>query len=111
MNNLIALKPKVSEKTYALSELHNTYVFEVPKSANKHSIAISAAAQYNVTVTAVRIASIPGKAKRSVRKGGRSVVKGTRSDIRKAFVTLAEGDKLPIFAAVEEASDKATESK
>lgn len=107
MNNPIAVKPKISEKTYALSELTNTYVFEVPKSSNKHTIAVSVAEQYGVSVVGVRIASIPGKVKRSTRKGGRKVVKGSRSDIRKAYVTLAEGDKLPIFSAIEETDAKA----
>lgn len=105
MSNPVAVKPKISEKTYAMSELTNTYVFEVPKSANKHSIADAVTAQYSVSVIAVRIMNIPGKTKRSVRKGGRKVVKGNRSDIRKAYVTLAEGDKLPIFSAIEESSN------
>jgi len=104
MRSNIAVRPKISEKTYALSELTNTYVFEVPKTANKHSIADAVAAQYNVTVKGVRITSIPGKPKRSVRKGGRSVLKTNRSDIRKAYVTLIEGDKLPIFSAIDEAN-------
>lgn len=104
MSKLIALKPKISEKTYALSELVNTYVFEVPKSANKHSIAQAIAEQYTVSVTGVRIVSIPGKAKRSVRRGGRSVFRGSRNDVRKAYVTLAEGQNLPIFSAIEEAN-------
>lgn len=103
MNNSIAVRPKISEKTYALSELTNTYVFEIPYVSNKHTIAHSVAAQYDVTVIGVRIASIPGKVKRSTRKGGRKVVKGSRSDIRKAYVTLAEGDKLPISSAIEDA--------
>jgi ribosomal protein L23 len=59
----------------------------------------------------VRIAGVPGKTKRSFRRGGRNVFKGSRSDIRKAYVTLKEGDKLPIFQAVEEANVPAKETK
>ena len=104
MSKLVDLKPKISEKTYALSELTNTYAFEVPKTANKLSIAEAIASQYGVKVSRVRISSIPGKPKRSIRKGGRSVRQTSRQDIRKAYVTLVEGDKLPIFSAVEEAN-------
>jgi ribosomal protein L23 len=102
VNNLIALKPRISEKTYALSELTNTYVFVVPQSANKHDVARSIAQQFEVEVVSVRLSSTPGKTKRAIRRGGRSVFKGSRSDVRKAYVTLAEKDKLPIFSAVEE---------
>jgi large subunit ribosomal protein L23 len=111
VNNLIALKPKLSEKTFALSELTNTYTFEVPKSANKHDIAKAITGQYGVSVIGVRISSIPGKPKRSIRRGGRSVLKGNRNDIRKAYVTLAENDKLPIFAATDEGGSSAEEKK
>jgi|SRR4051812_27676334 ribosomal protein L23 len=107
----LAVKPKISEKTYALAEARNTYVFEVPVGANKHDVARSIAKQYEVTVERVRIAAIPGKVKRSYRRGGRNIFKGSRSDIRKAFVTLAEGDKLPIFSAVEEAGDPTVQEK
>lgn len=97
----MTLKPRVSEKAYALSEKGNTYIFDVPTDANKHDIAKAVAAQYEVKVNAVRIAAVPGKAVRSYRNRGRKSISGQRSDLRKAYVTLNEGDKLPIFAAVE----------
>lgn len=97
------VKPRLSEKTYELSEKLNVYTFEVPEGATKHTVADAIAAQYgNVTIKQVRISRIPGKTQRSYRRGGRNVRTGQRSDIRKAYVTLAEGDKLPIYAAVEE---------
>jgi ribosomal protein L23 len=99
--NHMSLKPRISEKAYALSEAGNTYVFDVPSDANKHSIAKAVAAQYEVKVTNVRISGVPGKAVRSYRKSGRKSINGQRSDIRKAYVTLSQDDKLPIFAAPE----------
>ncbi len=111
MPKLVAVKPKISEKTYALAEQLNTYVFQVPAGANKHDIARAIAEQYKVEVLTVRVASIPGKTKRSYRRGGKNVYTGNRSDIRKAFVTLAENDKLPIFSAVEEAGNPVAEKK
>lgn len=101
MSKEIALKPRVSEKSYAVSEQTNTYTFDVSADVNKHSVASAVAAQFGVSVINVRIASIPGKAKRAYRGRGK-YTNAKRSDIRKAYVTLKEGDKLPIFAAVEE---------
>src|SRR5437867_991999 len=98
----LTIKPKVSEKAYSLSEDRNTYIFEVPTFATKQSIAQTVAKAYGVNVTAVRVAGVKGKTQRVFRRGMRSVRTGHRSDIRKAYVTLKEGDKLPIFAAVED---------
>jgi large subunit ribosomal protein L23 len=98
----LALKPRISEKAYVLSEAGNTYIFDIPKDANKFDIATAVASQFSVEVTNVRIAGVPGKATRAYRNRGRKSLSSKRSDIRKAYVTLKEGDKLPIFAAVEE---------
>jgi large subunit ribosomal protein L23 len=103
LSKIVALKPRVSEKSYALAETGNTYIFDVTKDANKHDIARSVSNQYEVEVISVRVGNAPGKPKRSMRRRGRNVYKTSRSDIRKAYVTLQEGDKLPIFSAVEEA--------
>src|SRR2546421_22041 len=99
MSKTMVLKPRVSEKTYALSEERNAYVFEVPAATSKHEVAKAVAAQYEVGVVNVRMASVPGKKLRSYRRRGRVTHRGFRSGIRKAYVTLKEGDKLPIFAA------------
>lgn len=98
----LTLKPRLSEKAYALSEAGNTYIFDVPLGVNKFEVAAAVAVQYEVGVINVRLAGVPGKAVRSYRNGGRRSINARRSDIRKAYVTLKEGDKLPIFAAVEE---------
>lgn len=106
MNNLsLVLKPRVSEKAYGLSQVRNTYVFDVERAANKHSIARAVSEQYGVTVTEVNVINQKGKTKRTVRKGGRPVM-GRQSDVKKAYVTLKQGDSLPIFAAIEEAEAK-----
>lgn len=101
----LVLKPRMSEKTYGLSE-SRVYVFDVPKHTNKHAVERAIAAQFEVEVLRVNIASIAGKAKRTISKGGRRVAKGRDSDTRKAYVTLKEGQSIPIFAAVEEAEEK-----
>lgn len=103
MDKFMTLKPRLSEKTYALSQLRNTYVFDVPTDANKLEIANAVEAQFKVTVMTVNVANVKGKVKRTVRKGGRPVA-GRRANGRKAYVTLKAGDSLPVFAAVEEAN-------
>lgn len=103
LSKSLVLKPRLSEKTYGLSEMLNVYTFEVPVGSTKHTVEEAITAQYGgVTIKSVRIARVPGKTQRSYRRGGRNVRSGQRSDIRKAYVTLKEGDKLPIYAAVEE---------
>lgn len=107
MEKTIVLKPRISEKAYEQSVAKNTYVVDVPVGANKDVIAKAVATQFGVTVEAVNTTVAKGKSKRTVRKGGRSVM-GKRSDVKKAYVTLKEGDKLPFFAEVEAEAEKAS---
>lgn len=120
--NSVILKPRLSEKSYGQSQVLNTYAFDVSGDANRHTIAQTVSEQYDVTVVKVNIANINGKNKRTfINKRGR-FVKGQRSDIKKAYVTLKEGDKLDIFAqeeaeeaklekAAEKAAKKAAKEK
>lgn len=109
MSMSMVLKPRMSEKAYGLSQLTNTYVFEVPRTANKHTVAEAVAAQFEVTVTNVRIANKKGKAKRTFVKRSRPV-EGREAASKRAYVTVAEGEIIPVFAAVEEA-EKEQEKK
>ncbi len=102
---LMALRPRVSEKSYGLSQQRNTYMFIVPTNANKHTVADAVAAQFKVTVTNVNIANDKGKPKRTVRKGGRPII-GRRASTKRAYVTLKTGDSLPIFANEEDQKAK-----
>jgi large subunit ribosomal protein L23 len=106
----MVLKPRMSEKTYALSQAKNVYVFGVPKSANKHTVAEAVTAQFKVTVEAVNIVNQKGKSKRTVRKNGRPIA-GRQSDVKKAYVTVKSGQNIPIFAAVEESEKKAQKAQ
>ena len=111
MKDLI-LKPRVSEKAYAMSQRENikTYVFEVPKGANKHSVARAVTMQYDVVVTSVRTTTAKGKVKQSYRKGGRPIT-GVRSDVKKAYVTLRSGDILPLFLEEQKEEAKVTKAE
>lgn len=111
MDKQMILKPRLSEKSYGLSLTGNTYTFEVPGDATKHTVARAITAQFGVTVSAVNIINVKGKSVRTVRKGGRPVA-GKRSDVKKAYVTLKEGDSLAIFETEEDKkSDKKADKK
>lgn len=107
MSKSITLRPRLSEKTYGLSE-SRVYVVEVPKDVNKHTVVRAVEAQFEVKVTKVNIVNVKGKAKRVISLTGKRMMnaEGKRADIKKAYVTLAEGHSLPFFAAVEEEEQK-----
>ena len=105
MDKTLILKPRLSEKAYGLSQVHNTYVFDVPQGVNRLSVANAVSVQYGVSVVGVNIAVVKGKVKRTIRKRGRDM--GRQADVKKAYVTLKAGDSLPLFAAVEESEAKA----
>lgn len=110
MSKTITLRPRISEQTYALST-RRVYVFEVERAVNKHDIARAVEAQFEVKVVEVNTANLSGKAKRIISLTGKRMrnAEGKRPDVKKAYVTLAEGNSLPFFEAVAEA--EAAEAK
>ena len=91
--------PRLSEKTYTAAEQLNVYVFEVPIKLNKTQIKQLVETEYQVTVTKVRSLNQTGKPARSIRIKSRARARaGKRSDFKKAYVSLKQGDELPIFA-------------
>jgi len=99
--------PRVSEKTYAQAQA-GMYVFDVPKNATKQQVSAAVQKRYDVSVVTVNILIAKGKVKQGVRKGGVRVT-GRRSDVKKAYVRLAEGQTLPVFA--EESAEPTKEKK
>ncbi len=89
----IILKPIVTEKATKLSE-YNKVVFEVASKSNKNEIKGAVEKLFSVKVKAVNIINIKGKVKRF--KG----VLGKRNDIKKAVITLVEGNTIDISAGV-----------
>jgi len=85
------IRPIVSEKSYTLSE-HGVYVFLVPPEARKVEIRRSVERIFNVKVTKVNTLNRPGK-----RKRGRRMLYGKRPDTKRAVVTLASGQSIPLF--------------
>ena len=107
MSKTMTLRPRISEKAYGLSQQRNTYIFDVPRDANRFSVAAAVGAQFGVVVEDVRIANSKGKVKTQYTKRRRTT--GQRSDSKRAYVRIKEGDKLPIFAAEE--AEQAKEEK
>ncbi len=81
--------PLITEKNTMVSE-HNQVVFQVPLSATKPKIKEAVEALFKVTVTGVNTSITKGKLKRFRGRPGR------RSDVKKAFVTLAEGQSIDV---------------
>ena len=106
MRASFVLKPRLSEKAYALSQEPHTYVFQVPTSANKQAIANEVARQFDVTVLSVNTTNVVGKPKRTYLSRSGKFVKGVRSNFKKAYVVVKEGDTIPVFAADEERAEK-----
>jgi len=80
-------RPLITEKATRLKEASNTICFEVAPGANKLQIARAVTALFGVKVAEVRVANRRGKWKRMGRYIGR------RKDWKKAYVTLAPGEK------------------
>lgn len=96
--------PRISEKAFAHANEKNVYTFVVPSDANKLQIKENIEKQYEVTVTGVNVSVLKGKNKRFMQRRGKQS-NGQRQDIRKAYVTLKQGDVIPVFAAEEPESN------
>ncbi|MEC9103321.1 MAG: 50S ribosomal protein L23 [Pseudomonadota bacterium] len=82
-------KPVITEKATMASEA-NAVVFEVAPEANKPQIKEAVEALFGVKVKAVKTTITKGKLKRFRGK------LGTRKDVKKAYVTLEEGNTIDI---------------
>lgn len=94
---LISVIPRATEKAYTQSQ-NNVYVFTVPLTANKQEIAAAVEAQFEVTVTNVKTLVQSGKAVRFSRGKNRYPGTTKRRDSKKAYVTLAKGNSIKVFA-------------
>ena len=88
----IIRRPIITEKGLGVKELQHTVVFEVAKDATKTEIKEAVQRVFKVKVDHVRTAIFHGK----FRRRGRA--EGFRSDWKKAYVRLAEGEKMIEYA-------------
>jgi len=82
-------KPIITEKTTMASE-NGAVVFEVAIDSNKPSIKEAVESLFDVKVKAVNTTITKGKSKRF-----RGML-GIRSDVKKAYVTLEEGNTIDV---------------
>ena len=87
----ILRRPLITEKTTVIRDDGRTLVFQVARDANKIDIRRAVEQLLGSKVASVRTSLAHGKMKRQ----GRFV--GRRSDWKKAYVKLREGEKLPDF--------------
>ena len=89
----IIRRPHITEKATMVSE-HNQVVFQVPMDASKPEIRAAVEGLFKVKVTAVNTLIAKGKTKRFRGRPGK------RADIKKAVVTLAEGESIDIASGL-----------
>jgi large subunit ribosomal protein L23 len=82
--------PLITDKATRLLE-NNKYSFLVDRRADKTSIKIAIESFFKVSVVKVNTINLP----RKKRRVGRSI--GFRTQLKKAIVTLSEGNKIDIF--------------
>ncbi|MEQ5786310.1 50S ribosomal protein L23 [Erythrobacter sp. NFXS35] len=89
----VILAPHITEKSTLASE-HNAVVFKVAGTATKPQIKEAIEAIYDKKVVSVNTLIMKGKTKRWKGKPY------TRSDVKKAIVTLAEGEMIDITSGI-----------
>jgi len=94
----VLLGPVVSEKSTFVGEKNNQYAFRVAGDATKPEVKAAVELLFStkdkkIQVQSVQIANVKGKQKRSGRFTGR------RSDWKKAYVRLAQGQDIDFQAA------------
>lgn len=89
--NDVIRRPLITEKGTFAKEEDNQLLFEVDRRANKVEIRKAIEDLFDVEVLKVRTVSIKGKTKRMGR------ILGKRSDMKKAYVTLAPGHNVDFF--------------
>ena len=87
----ILLQPLLTEKITAMREGTNTIGFLVHPDANRLQIKQAVETLLKVKVERVNVMNVRGKVKRLGRFSGK------RSDLKKAFVKLKQGEKLELY--------------
>jgi len=94
----ILRRPLVTEKSSYQSGSLNQFSFVVTDSATRTQVKDAIETLYDVTVKRVNIINVPAKRARSLRSRRMSIRK---QGFKKAIVTLADGQTLPIFEGVQ----------
>ncbi len=94
----VLVKPVLTEKANAQQDTLRRYAFKVARKANKLEIKKAVEEFYGVSVLNVNTSVVPGKAKSRFTKKG--VVSGRKPAYKKAFITVAEGENIDLYANI-----------
>ena len=90
-------RPLITEKTnYLNSQLHQ-YVFEVASDATNGMVKDAVETIFDVKVMRVNVINMPAKHKKNLRSRRMT---NRRTSFKKAVITLAPGDTIPVFEGV-----------
>jgi len=92
----ILIKPIITEKATANSELNNCFTFQVNNKANKIEIKKAVEAAYGVSVEKVRTINVrPDRSTKFTKTG---IQHGKTNAVKKAIVQLAEGEMIDLYS-------------
>jgi large subunit ribosomal protein L23 len=91
----VLLSPHISEKSSIAADQNNQIVLKVANDASKPEIKQAVELLFDVKVDRVQVSNVKGKTKRFGAKMGR------RSDWKKAYITLQEGQEIDFLGAAE----------
>ena len=94
----ILIKPIVTEKMTAQTEVLKRYGFVVDKRATKYQIKHAIQELYGVKVETINTMRYASKEKSRFTKAG--VVKGRTTSFKKAIITLVEGDTIDFYSNI-----------
>ncbi len=84
----VLLAPIVSEKSTMMADKNEQVAFEVMQDATKAEVKAAVELLFKVNVESVQVLNVKGKVKRTAKGTGR------RNNVRKAYVSLAEGQEI-----------------
>ncbi len=91
----VLLSPHISEKSSIVADQNNQIVLKVANDASKPEIKQAVELLFDVKVDRVQVSNVKGKTKRFGAKMGR------RSDWKKAYITLQEGQEIDFLGGAE----------
>lgn len=91
----VLLSPHISEKSSIAADQNNQIVLKVANDASKPEIKQAVELLFDVKVDKVQVSNVKGKTKRFGARMGR------RSDWKKAYITLQEGQQIDLLGAAE----------
>lgn len=98
MSKDVLVRPLINEKSEKILSKIRQYSFIVDVKSNKIEIKKAVEEMYGINVAGVSTLIAPTKKKRRITKRG--VLEGRTKKIKKAFVTLREGDEINFYEGI-----------